>query len=175
MRSKGMKRVSRGLARKQILHANVGLSRLSNGRGHLWERPPYGDSLTAAVSVTDIPAIHHQRCDLTRLILYDRGMEPNMPRPITIRAIQDAVARHYNVTLSSEMLSTRRRNSSRPRHVAMFLAMAMTTHSSGEIARYFDCGDGTVLYAAKKIARLVETDAATAGDIMAIRAELEAG
>lgn len=154
--------------------ANVGLSCLSNRRGHLWERPPYGDLLTAAVSIIDIPAIHHQRCGLTGLILYDRGMEPNMPRPITIRAIQDAVARHYNVTLS-EMLSTRNRKLKRPLYVAMFLAMAMTTHSSGKIARYFDCGDGTVLYAAKKIARLVETDVATAGDIMAIRADLEAG
>lgn len=97
-----------------------------------------------------------------------------MLRPLSIRAIQDAVARHYNITLR-EMLTYHCRRYVRPRHVAMFLARTMTDRSLPQIAHSFGgCDTETVTYAAKKIARVIETDAALAGTVMAIRAELEA-
>jgi len=77
----------------------------------------------------------------------------------TVRAVQDVVCKKFNI---SRMQLFQRRNFKGiviPRQVAMWLACEVTVHSMPEIGRRFGGFDHTtVLHAARKIKRLIETD-----------------
>jgi len=92
------------------------------------------------------------------------------PGKITITQIQAYVCKYFGYT-RAELLSQRRAYALvRARQIAMFLAKIMTGATYPEIGRRFDGRDHTtVLHAVRKISGLLETDAALAADIAALK------
>jgi hypothetical protein len=95
---------------------------------------------------------------------------PGVPK---IKDIQELVASHFNVS-RAEILSVRQtRRASHPRQIAMYLSRLLTPLSLPIIGRLFGGRDHTtVLHAARKYERLVETDKDLAGEIAALSQEL---
>lgn len=96
------------------------------------------------------------------------------PRPLSIEQIQIATANHYGVT-RLDMLSARRTsNLVRPRQVAMYLAKKLTLRSLPEIGRKFGFRDHTTIHhGVRKIEVVLEYDATLAGQIHAIKQQLQ--
>ena len=93
-------------------------------------------------------------CDILRDVL------SVLDRRVTIEEIQRKVAEHYNIRVA-EMTSKRRdRPVARPRQIAMFLSMELTTKSLPDIGRAFDRDHTTVIHAVKAIEQLREKDPA---------------
>lgn len=84
----------------------------------------------------------------------------------SIREIQQAVCKHYGVSLI-DMLSTRRiAKIVKPRQVAMYLCRELTPHSLPQIGRRFGGRDHTtVLYAVRKIPLVARVDEDLAFDL----------
>jgi hypothetical protein len=84
----------------------------------------------------------------------------------SIRDIQKAVCKHYDVTLI-DMLSRRRTaDIVKPRQLAMYLCKKLTLHSLPQIGRRFGGKDHTtVLHSVQKMERLCLQDSALAHDI----------
>jgi chromosomal replication initiator protein len=81
----------------------------------------------------------------------------------TIRAVQEAVARRFGVTVLD--LCSRRRGAAvvRPRHTAMWIARHVTLHSLPEIGRAFgDRDHTTVINGIARIEALMAVNAAFA-------------
>jgi hypothetical protein len=96
-------------------------------------------------------------------------------RAIRVEAIQAEVASAFNITRREIMGSDRRASYVHARHIAMYLVNQLTGHSLQEIGRRFGGLDHTsVLYAIRKIARLVADDQYLAADVDAIRASIAA-
>ena len=92
------------------------------------------------------------------------------PGKITTAQIQAHVCKYFGYT-RTELLSHRRSYSLvRARHIAVYLAVAMTGQTINEIGRRFDGRDhSTVIKTMKKMSDLIETDAALVADISALR------
>jgi chromosomal replication initiator protein len=87
-------------------------------------------------------------------------------RKVTVMNIIKAVAGYYQMTQPQLLEKTRRRCVARPRQVAMYLATKLTTRSLPEIARCFShVHHTTVLFARRRIAALVEEDAAFRAEV----------
>jgi len=89
---------------------------------------------------------------------------------IMIAQVQAHVCKYFGYS-RTELLSHRRAYAlARARHIAVYLAVAMTGQTINEIGRRFDGRDhSTVIKTIKKISGLIETDAALAADINALR------
>ena len=86
-------------------------------------------------------------------------LSPQKIKPITIMAIQKAVAAYYN--LAPEELKTKKRSKDRtfPRHIAMYLCRQLTDCSLPQIGDEFGGRDHTtVIHACEKINGLLQND-----------------
>ena len=73
-------------------------------------------------------------------------------RKLTIDDIQRKVADYYNLRLSDLLSARRSRTIARPRQIAMFLSIILTTRSLPEIWRKFGGLDHTTfIHAVKKV------------------------
>lgn len=81
------------------------------------------------------------------------------PKP-SIDRIRKVVAEYYDVSVSDIMSKSRSAQVSKARRVAVYMARRITNHSSVELARRFGREHSTILYYAREIAELVDTDAA---------------
>lgn len=80
-------------------------------------------------------------------------------RPISIDAIQKAVAEQYDIRLADMIGRRRPKSIALPRQVAMFLSRTLTQGSLMEIGEAFGGRDhGTVIHACKTIQRRLETE-----------------
>jgi chromosomal replication initiation ATPase DnaA len=92
--------------------------------------------------------------------------EPKRSDFPSIRDIQKAVCKLYDVKLVDMLSSRRTAIIVKPRQVAMFLSKTLTLHSLPQIGRRFAGKDHTtVLHAVRKTERLCLSDAALAHDI----------
>lgn len=92
--------------------------------------------------------------------------EPKRSDFPSIRDIQKAVCKLYDVKLVDMLSSRRTAIIVKPRQVAMFLSKTQTLHSLPQIGRRFGGRDHTtVLHAVRKIERLCPCDAVLAHDI----------
>jgi len=92
------------------------------------------------------------------------------PRP-TIKAIRDAVCRHYGLQMNDLVSGRRAREVARPRLVGMYLA---TVRSLPEIGRHFGKRDHTtVIHAVRTIEALCLRDADLADDVAHLWKRLE--
>ncbi|EDM79464.1 chromosomal replication initiator protein dnaA [Plesiocystis pacifica SIR-1] len=93
--------------------------------------------------------------------------------PITIEAVQKAVAGYYSVRISDLKGKRRHRGISRPRMVAMYLCRQLTDSSFPEIGMRFGGKDhSTVINACKRIAALQEDDEELRGAVESLRGQL---
>jgi chromosomal replication initiator protein len=96
------------------------------------------------------------------------------PSCFGIRDIETAVAAHFGLTRAQLRGMSRARAVARPRQVAMFLAREITGLSLPRIGQQFTRDHTTVLYAVRRIVRLMAGDAALARDVAACRTRLAA-
>ncbi len=86
------------------------------------------------------------------------GTEP--VRPVTIPLILDTVARRFDVKVSDLQGKKRSKVITHPRHISMYLARKLTSHSLEQIGGYFGGRDHTtVLHASRAIADQIAQDA----------------
>lgn len=89
---------------------------------------------------------------------------------LSVRMIQDAVCDRFGVDLSDLVSQRRTAALVLPRHISMHLCKRFTTRSHPQIGRLHGDRDHTVsLFAYRKIAALIETDAAIAEHVNALR------
>lgn len=111
--------------------------------------------------------------ELTKDILSDiiRGNE----RKISVEDIQKAVANHYSIRISDITSSSRVKQFTVPRQIAMYLSKQLTRLSFPEIGRKFGGRDHTtVLHSVKKIEEALNVDQDIAADIKYLISVIEA-
>jgi chromosomal replication initiator protein len=100
---------------------------------------------------------------------YSMGCVPgaviHIRRPLTMRGIQEDVARHYRISHLHMTSSRRDRSVARPRQIAMYLCFKLTPKSYPDIGRAFDRDHTTVMYAVKRIEALRLADGDLAADL----------
>lgn len=95
--------------------------------------------------------------------------------PITIEAVQKAVAGYFSVRISDLKGKRRHRGISRPRMVAMYLCRQLTGSSFPEIGMRFGGKDhSTVINACKRIEALQQDDPDLRGAVESLRGQLSA-
>ena len=87
------------------------------------------------------------------------ALGPGLARPVTIPAILATVGTHFNVKLTDLQGKKRSKAITQPRHICMYIARRLTSHSLEEIGGYFGGRDhSTVLHASRAITRLVDSE-----------------
>jgi chromosomal replication initiator protein len=115
--------------------------------------------------------VNLERC---REILGDIMRDPS--RKISIAQIQQAVAKHFELSMEQLLSRSRTRTIVRPRQIAMYLSKHLTTGSLPMIGRHFGGRDhATVIHADKTITGLIQSDPTLAADVKAIRRALLLG
>ncbi len=107
----------------------------------------------ALIRVLAFTALHKKEVNLpvTQEVLRDLLPEKKAV-PVTIDAIQEAVANYYRISLSDFSAKRRTRNIAFPRQVAMYLSRTLTDSSLPQIGQNFGGRDHTtVLHAYTKI------------------------
>jgi chromosomal replication initiator protein len=95
--------------------------------------------------------------------------------PITIEAVQKAVAAYFCVKISELKGKRRHRGISRPRMIAMYLCRQLTGSSFPEIGMRFGGKDhSTVINACKRIESLAQDDEELHGAVESLRGQLSA-
>jgi chromosomal replication initiator protein len=93
--------------------------------------------------------------------------------PVTIEAIQKAVAAYFSVRISDLKGKRRHRGISRPRMIAMYLSRQLTSASFPEIGMRFGGKDhSTVINACKRIEALSQDDEELRGAVESLRGQL---
>lgn len=96
-------------------------------------------------------------------------------RTITMRAVSAMAGQEFGVTLGVMKSASRMGVVARARQVAMYLCVSELGKTLPEAGRFFDGKDHTtVLHAVRKVAALIETDAAFAARIERIRVQIRA-
>jgi chromosomal replication initiation ATPase DnaA len=94
---------------------------------------------------------------------------------LKIADIQEAVARHFGVTVIDIVSARRTADVVWPRQIAVYLARTLTTKSLPEIGRAFGGRDhSTSLHAIRKVARRLEVDEALRAAVAALSKRLGA-
>ncbi len=93
---------------------------------------------------------------------------------ITIRAVQRAVAVAYGVSVDDLLIDASHR-AVRARHVAMFLARAVTGKGFSQIGRAFNRDHATVIYACRRMADEAQDDPSFAQRLEALSAAIVSG
>jgi len=89
--------------------------------------------------------------DMARVTLRDILRREEIQKPITLDAIQEIVARHFNLE-PRELKSKRRTDAiAWPRQISMYLARVLTELSTTEIGNHFGKDHTTVLHACEKL------------------------
>ncbi|MDB5617063.1 MAG: dnaA [Tardiphaga sp.] len=100
---------------------------------------------------------------------------PDAPRRPRIDEIQQAVAKHFGVTMDDLLCSRRTADIVLPRQIAAYLAKTLTLKSLPEIGRRFSGRDHTtILHAVRKIERKIQSDVELRGEVEIIKQELGA-
>jgi len=95
------------------------------------------------------------------------------PMPPSVELIIHRVSQYYGVRVIDIKSERRTANVVWPRHVAMYLAKALTLRSMPDIGRRFGGRDHTtVLHAIRRIARLMTDDAVVRATVEALENEL---
>ena len=92
------------------------------------------------------------------------------PRVVRVREIQEAVCKHYSVSILDVLSGRRTHEVAFPRQVGMYLCRHLTPHSYAEIGRRFGGRDHTtVIHASQKIGGLVGFDMKVTCDVNTLR------
>ncbi|MHC4663749.1 MAG: DnaA ATPase domain-containing protein [Planctomycetota bacterium] len=98
---------------------------------------------------------------------------PDRDRAVTMKGLERLVENYFGVVKGALRQPTRRRSITVPRQVCMYLARKHTTLSLSEIGSFFGrSSPGTVKNALRRVARMLETEAATERLVQNIEEEL---
>jgi len=126
--------------------------------------------MEGAVTKLAAMALHDGRpvdADLAREVL---GFSSRRRSTATLETVASAVADEFGVAFSAMKGAGRSRNVLLPRQAAMFLGREMTGASLAEVGAFFGGRDhATVIHAARKIARLAQSDPDLKGRLEALR------
>jgi chromosomal replication initiator protein len=82
-------------------------------------------------------------------------------RAVTLGDIEDVLTARFGITAQDLHSKSRRRQVLVPRHICMFLARRLTSHSLDEIGQYFGKRDHvSVIYGIRKVESNAASDAA---------------
>jgi chromosomal replication initiator protein len=113
--------------------------------------------------------------ELAKEILSDSMRRPD-GRDITVGRIKHASARFFGIKESELSSSRRSRSVAFPRQLAMYLSRRLTSASFSEIGMVFGKRDHTtVIYAYRKIEKLLRTDSECRSLVEGLRKEIESG
>jgi chromosomal replication initiator protein len=102
-------------------------------------------------------------------------LPPHRPKQVTIDAIKQVVAEHYNIRLQDFVVRNRTRSVAFPRQVAMYLSREMTDASLPKIGEEFGGRDHTtVIHACDKISEDMKHDPSFAATVEQIIARIRA-
>ncbi|MEM6292459.1 MAG: chromosomal replication initiator protein DnaA [Myxococcota bacterium] len=108
-----------------------------------------------------------------REVLGEPAQERRRSAPITVEAVQKAVASHFSVRIADLKGPRRHKGISRPRMIAMFLARELTGSSFPEIGLRFGGKDhSTVINACKRITALSSDDPELRATVDGLRTQL---
>ena len=111
-----------------------------------------------------------------REVLGEPAQERRRSAPITVEAVQKAVASHFSVRIADLKGPRRHKGISRPRMIAMFLARELTGSSFPEIGLRFGGKDhSTVINACKRITALSSDDPELRATVDGLRTQLVSG
>ncbi len=95
-------------------------------------------------------------------------------KQIGIEEIQQKTAAKYDIKVSEILSSSRSKNITRPRQIAMYISKLLTTKSLMDIGRHFGGKDHTtVIHACRRIEELLIMDDKLASEIHALTSELK--
>lgn len=94
---------------------------------------------------------------LSRLLKDFIEKEQTMKK-ITLKEIQEVVAKKYSVTIEQILSSERTQSIVTPRQLAMYIARKFTTKSLQEIAAVFDKTHATVVHGVKTIEKRLDVE-----------------
>jgi chromosomal replication initiator protein len=94
--------------------------------------------------------------------------------PVSVKEIQTAVARVYNVPISDFSAKRKTKDIVFPRQVAMYLCKVLTDLSYPQIGRYFGGRDhSTIIHACKVITKQMDVDSDLLNLVRSLRARFE--
>lgn len=92
------------------------------------------------------------------------------PRTILVRDIQEAVCKHFGMTLLDLLSSRRTADVAYPRHIAFYICREMTKHGFAELGRRFGGRDHTtVIHGDQRIRGMYGFDMRVTCDVNAVR------
>ncbi len=113
--------------------------------------------------------------DLARDVLRDI-LPQHRPQPVTIQAIQKAVAEHFGLRLEDMKAKRRTKGVAFPRQVAMYLARELTDSSLPRIGEEFGGRDHTtVLHACERVRAEMQRDPHLAATVHGLAQQLRRG
>jgi chromosomal replication initiator protein len=113
--------------------------------------------------------------ELAREVLRDI-LPQNRPQPITIQAIQKAVADHFGLRVEDMKAKRRTKGVAFPRQVAMYLARELTDSSLPRIGEEFGGRDHTtVMHACERVRSEMQRDPHLAATVHALIQQLRRG
>lgn len=98
----------------------------------------------------------------------------NRPKKITVKSIQQLIAKKYNITVEEILSKKRTKSIAFPRQIAMYMAREMTDMSLPKIGEEFGGRDHTtIIHGHKKITEEIKQDQTIASEITAYMEELK--
>jgi DnaA-like protein len=99
---------------------------------------------------------------------------PPVPLHISVRSVIQAAAAHFDVSFIDLLAMRRRHDLCYRRHIAMYVAAAVTTSSLVQIGRMFQRDHTTILHGVGRIKELISSgDTQANADVVAVRARID--
>ncbi len=109
--------------------------------------------------------------DSLSLLLKDFIEKEKNLRRLTVREIQESVAKKFNVTLAQIVSNDRSATYVTPRQLAMYIARKYSSNTLMEISKEFNKKHATVVYNVKTMGKRLDTEPALKGMLEEILAE----
>lgn len=127
--------------------------------------------LVALASLSNAPLDRNTASEALRRL----GVALDSKAGITITVIQHATEKHFDITAEELLSRSRAERVAWPRHVAMYLARELTSHSLPQIGRAFGGRDHTtVLHACRRVSQQMATSTTAFADVELLTAALSA-
>jgi hypothetical protein len=120
-----------------------------------------------------IEALQRQLSELSaKLEAMEHADRTPVAAPTRIKPVISTVAKYYDVPVRDLVSFRRARALIRPRHVAMYLARALTKHSLPVIGRVFERDHTTILYGCRQIEKQRQRDSGLDAEIQQLIEQL---
>jgi chromosomal replication initiator protein len=133
----------------------------------------HGESLTLE---SEIEALEARKCKLLKLARLrrevselEKGKMCGSDGKVTVRIVALEVCQRFKLNIDQLLMKTRVSTVARPRQIVFYLARELDQVSYSEIGRIFGKDHGTITHGYRSVRDQIETDAAFAGQISALK------